>query len=212
MIEMAKGSVAKEVKEDIERFEDGEESEEDAVREERTTVKSPSMMRMACNIMEVLRLREELIERIDETNILTKVYLEQGRLAGKGKTQVDHDTPIAFAVSSLLKDHVNIVDMNDGKNRNFKLPFMEFDEELKANLDLRSESCIKALMTDLGVEEMRAVLHYQVMQQQLLTVAVMNNQALIDGPQKGLVELELLQGKALSEAPISVPNSVIDVN
>ena len=72
--------------------------------------------------------------------------------------------------------------MNDGKNKNFKLSFMEFDEELKANLDLRSESCIKALMTDLGVEEMRAILHYQVMQQQLLTVAVMSNQALIDGP------------------------------
>lgn len=95
---------------------------------------------------------------------------------------MDHDTPIAFAVAGLLKDHVNIVDMNDGKNKNFKLSFMEFDEELKANLDLRSESCIKALMTDLGVEEMRAVLHYQVMQQQLLTVAVMSNQGVIDGP------------------------------
>jgi hypothetical protein len=182
MIEMAKGSVAKEVKEEVERFEEGEESEDEAAREERTSVKSPSMMRMACNIMEVLRLREELIERIDETSVLTKIYLEQGRLAGKSKTQVDHDTPIAFAVAGLLKDHVNIVDMNDGKNKNFKLSFMEFDEELKANLDLRSESCIKALMTDLGVEEMRAILHYQVMQQQLLTVAVMSNQALIDGP------------------------------
>ena len=41
---------------------------------------------------------------------------------------------------------------------------MEFDEELRANLDFKSESCIKALMTDLGVEEIRAILHYQVMQ------------------------------------------------
>ena len=79
--------------------------------------------------------------------------------------------------------------MNDGKNKTFKLSFMEFDEELRANLDLKSESCIKALMTDLGVEEMRAILHYQVMQQQLLTAAVLTNQALIDGPYRGVIEL-----------------------
>lgn len=41
---------------------------------------------------------------------------------------------------------------------------MEFDIALSANLDLKSESCIKTLMTDLGVEEMRAILHYQIMQ------------------------------------------------
>ena len=82
--------------------------------------------------------------------------------------------------------------MNDGKKKNFKLSFMEFDSELQANLDLKSDSCIKALMTDLGVEEMRAILHYQVMQQQLLTIAVINNQSLIDGPYKGITELGLL--------------------
>ena len=74
-----------------------------------------------------------------------------------------------------MQDYANLVDMNDGKNKHFKLSFMEFDEELRANLDLKSESCIKALMTDLGVEEMRAILHYQVMQQQLLKIAVISN-------------------------------------
>ena len=161
---MAKGSVAKIIAPTVDRFEDASDSENEEDREARTTVKSPAMMRMACNIMEVLRLREELIERVNETNILAKIYEEQGRLAGKSKIQVDHDAPIAFATSGQLKDFVNIVDMNDGKNKNFKLSFMEFDEELRANLDLRSESCIKALMTDLGVEEVRAILHYQVMQ------------------------------------------------
>ena len=43
------------------------------------------------------------------------------------------------------------------------------------NLDFKSESCIKALMTDLGVEELRGILHYQIMHQQLLTIAVMTN-------------------------------------
>lgn len=56
---------------------------------------------------------------------------------------------------------MNIVDLNDGNNIEFSpsLPFMEFDKNLSANLDFASDSCIKALMTDLGVEEMRAILH-----------------------------------------------------
>lgn len=36
---------------------------------------------------------------------------------------------------------------------------MEYDKNLSANLDFKSESCIKVLFTDLGVEEMRAILH-----------------------------------------------------
>ena len=59
---------------------------------------------------------------------------------------------------------------------------MEFDGSLSANLDFKSASCMKALTTDLGVEEMRAILHYQMMQYQLLTVAVKTNQCILDGP------------------------------
>jgi hypothetical protein len=155
--------------------------------------------------MEVIRLREELIERVNESNILAKIYLKQAEVAQKKGVQINHETPIAFTTSGQMQDYANLVDMNDGKSKSFKLPFMEFDEELRANLDLKSQTCIQALMTDLGVEEMRAILHYQIMQQKLLTVAVMNNQALIDGPQKGIVELQLLA------KTISVPNSTIDL-
>jgi len=54
-----------------------------------------------------------------------------------------------------------MVDLNDGINMKFdpRMPFMEFNPQLRANLDFKSESCIKALFTDLGVEELRAVLH-----------------------------------------------------
>jgi hypothetical protein len=40
------------------KFGEGSDSEDDA---DRKTVKAPSMMRMCCNLLEVLRLREELI-------------------------------------------------------------------------------------------------------------------------------------------------------
>jgi len=82
---------------------------------------------------------------------------------------------------------------------------MEFDNALNINLDLKSESCIKALMTELGLEELRGILHYQVMQQQLLTVAVFTNQHLIDGPSRGIKELELL------DKGITVPNPILTV-
>jgi len=47
------------------------ESEDDA---DRKTVKAPSMMRMCCNLLEVLRLREELIQRLHESAVLKHIY------------------------------------------------------------------------------------------------------------------------------------------
>jgi hypothetical protein len=95
------------------------------------------------------------------------------------------------------------------------LAFREYDATLGACLDFRSESCIKALMTNLGVEELRAVVHYQLLQRQLLTVAVLRNQTCMDGACQGLVELEeLLTHKdevtKLSH-PITVPGAVINL-
>ena len=34
----------------------------------------PSCMLMSCNLLETLRLREEIIMRMHETNILTEIY------------------------------------------------------------------------------------------------------------------------------------------
>lgn len=78
---------------------------------------------------------------------------------------VNHKESIVFNVSAILKEQINIVDSNHGKNKAYELPFMEFDNNLCANLDFKSPSCIKALMTDLGVEELRGILKYQIMQQ-----------------------------------------------
>lgn len=83
---------------------------------------------------------------------------------------------INFDISKILTDSMNIVDFNEGSLLDLDLPFKEFDNTLRASLDFGNESCIKALLTNLGVEELRAVLHYQLMQQQLLHVAVLVNQ------------------------------------
>ena len=60
-----------------------------------------------------------------------------------------------------MKECMNLVDLNDGSCINFDpdLPFMEFDRTLAANLDFKSSSCIKAVLLDLGVAELRTILH-----------------------------------------------------
>lgn len=124
-------------------------------------VKAPSMMRMCCNTMEVLRLREELIHRLHETYLLGEIYKTQCQMQGKS-SKFDFPDPIHFAVHSYFKEFANIVDNNDGTKiqEKFGLAFMEFDASLSAVLDFKSESCIKTLFLDLGVQELRAILHY----------------------------------------------------
>ena len=100
--------------------------------------------------------------------------MHHSEVAGK-QLQVKLNDSINFNTKSIENNQINIVDSNHGLNKQFDLPFTEFDNTLSINLDFKSDSCIKALMTDLGVEELRAILHYQIMQQQLLTVAVKTN-------------------------------------
>lgn len=38
-------------------------------------INPPSMMIMSCNMLEVLRLREEIIQRVHETDLLSIVYM-----------------------------------------------------------------------------------------------------------------------------------------
>lgn len=92
-------------------------------------VEALPMMRMCCNILEVQRLREEIVLRMHECNLLERIYLKQcNDLSNK---QVKTYTPdaIPFETTSVLKDFVNLVDLNDGVLLDFdiRLPFMEFD-------------------------------------------------------------------------------------
>jgi hypothetical protein len=118
------------------------------------------MLIMSCNLLEVIRLREELIQRIHETDILSMVYRHQLKITNKDSFKLILQDAITFDTQCIIKEPVNYVDYNDGSKIQFDLPVREFDHTLKANLDFKSESCIKALMLDLGVEELRAVLHY----------------------------------------------------
>jgi hypothetical protein len=138
--------------------------------------------------MEAHRLRSDLIALVHETDVLSAVYWDQLVKTQKTAMKLVSRDAIAFETATISKDGLNLVDLNDGSKlspEQMDIAVMEFDATLGASLDFRSESCLKALMTDLGVEELRAVVHYQLMQKQLLTVGVLRNQALMDGAVQG---------------------------
>ena len=96
--------------------------------------------------------------------MLAVIYRAQLKLINKESFKLIMPDSINFDVSTIAKDNFNLIDNNDGSKIEWDLPFREFDYSLRSILDFRSESSLKALFTDLGLEELRAVLHYQVLQ------------------------------------------------
>ena len=101
--------------------------------------------------------------RMHESCILARIYDQQCAITGKS-AKYNFNEQLSFATNQVNGENMNLIDINDGINLTFStaMPFMEFDRSLAANLDFKSESCIKVLFTDLGVEELRAILHLQI--------------------------------------------------
>jgi hypothetical protein len=108
-------------------------------------------------------LRRHLINVIHECDILEEIYQSQLSITNTPVSKIILTEGIPFETSAIAKGNVNFVDTNDGSKLQFDLAFREFDSTLKACLDFKSDSCVKGLMTDLGLEELRAVVHYQMM-------------------------------------------------
>ena len=56
------------------------------------------------------------------------------------------------------------MDEGPGKLIDYELGVMEFDAMLKSNLNFRMPDAVKMLICSSGLEELRAILHYQLMQ------------------------------------------------
>jgi len=75
---------------------------------------------------------------------------------------------------------------------NFGLAISEFDSALLSNINFRNPDAFKLNILTSGLEEIRAVLTYQLMQKQLLIVATRVNSLLIDYFQRTMSELNLV--------------------
>jgi hypothetical protein len=75
---------------------------------------------------------------------------------------------------------VNFIDDGPAATQDFEFAIKDFDLSLKSNINFRSPDAFKMLTCTSGLEEVRAILHYQLMHKQLLIIAVRLNQVVID--------------------------------
>jgi hypothetical protein len=72
-------------------------------------------------------------------------------------------------------NEVNYVDDGPAHHLDLELAINEVDKSCVSNLNFRNPDSFKMMTTKCGLEELRLVLHYQMMQKQALIVATRIN-------------------------------------
>ena len=113
---------------------------------------------------------------------------------------------LAFEHGLLAEDEINYIDDGPASMLNIELAINEIDPTMASNMNFRSMDAFKMMITNSGLEEVRMVLHYQMMQKQALIVATRLNQLAMDTHLRAEKELMLVKkGYAL-------PNMVIQLD
>ena len=73
------------------------------------------------------------------------------------------------------------------------LSIREFDDTLTTNCNFSDPDAFKALITPLGLEELRTIVRYELMNLHLLIIGTRHNQIILDNSQRQLVELDLFE-------------------
>ena len=125
-------------------------------------------------------------------------------------TKVDLQDCISFpeldTEDEAENDVINYIDEGPAAHMKIDLDIKEFDPILLSNINFRAPDAFKLCITTAGLEEVRAILRYQLMQKHLLIVATRVNQLMMDNCQKAIAETELLKN-----SNISLPNATINV-
>ena len=178
-------------------------------------VQAPSLLRVCCNIMEAVRLREHLIDLVFETGVVSGLYGEQRRLVNKGSEEPILADSIHFeSFSGLSQSEFDFVEhgynLRAPKAQFGNLAFLEFDVSLKNCLLWSSIPAAKCYFLNQGLEELRAITAYQAMHTQALIVAVQHNHAIMEYHLRATAELAGVASK--DEPPFLVPNRVANVD
>ena len=164
----------------------------------------PSLLEISCNGVEVVRLRCLLIDVLVQREDLIRVYKEQLQTMAKDG-RVNFKDPFNFS-TFLTGNNANgrwrnFVDSGPGHTTAYptNLAISEFDPTMIACMNFSDPEAFKALLCPLGLEELRLVYRYELMNLNLLIVAVRTNQSLLDNLQRSMSELDLLvEGFAIS--------------
>ena len=137
---------------------------------------------------------------------LQHLYCRQVKACNRASATPLYSESLAFEHGLLAEDEINYVDDGPASMLNIELAINEIDPTMASNLNFRSMDAFKIMITNSGLEEVRMILHYQVMQKQALIVATRLNQLSMDTHIRADKELELVKkGYAL-------PNMVIQLN
>ena len=115
-------------------------------------------------MMELMRLRHEIILTNSECQVLKQVYQSQCESCKKGDVKVDLPDCVSFEelepTEESENDIINYIDEGPAHGIDIGLSIKEFDPKLLSNLNFRAPDAFKLCITTSGLEEVRAVLRY----------------------------------------------------
>lgn len=135
------------------------------------------MLKLCCNTTEVLRLRNTLLMTIEQANVLEEVYYKQSNVLGKETGQLYSKQD--YGMQSFVNGgefFINFLDDGPASEVPIKLAINEYSRSLRSCVNFSDPECFKALILPLGLEELRSVVAYEVMNLQGLIVATKTNQ------------------------------------
>ena len=115
-------------------------------------------------MMELMRLRHEIILTNSECQVLKQIYQEQCANCKKGDVKVDLPDCVSFEELEPAEegenDVINYIDEGPAHHIDIGLSIKEFDPKLLSNLNFRAPDSFKLCITTAGLEEVRAVLRF----------------------------------------------------
>ncbi len=125
-----------------------------------------------------MRLRHEIILAASECSVLAQIYLTQGEHCKIPGLELRLPESVSFETIDIHDDQAGLINyFEDGTSHSIKigLAVNEFDPTLLANFNFRNPDTFKLNITTAGLEEVRAILMYQLLQKHLLIVATRTN-------------------------------------
>ena len=108
-------------------------------------------------------------------------------------------------IPGLESETVNFIDDGPVSDTKVRLAINEFDVTLRSSLNFGDPECFKALVLPLGLEELRAIVAYEIMHLQLLVVATQTNQIQLDNCQRRSCEIDFMeQGFAVANPVLPI--------
>lgn len=105
-------------------------------------------------------------------------------------------------VTNAPENFVNFIETGPSTDLDLDLAINEFDAALRSSINFSDPEAFKSLILPLGLEELRAVTAYEMMNLQILVVAVRTNQVQLDTSQRKICEIGFFEDGFVVANPV----------